>query len=285
MRLLRRAPLLTYFLAAYAASAAALVVIGWPRLDGTGDRPVSSLLMFPVMVVATGLIGVFMTAVTQGRSGLRELRARVTRWRLGWWWLILLLPPLGILSVLTGLRLFISPNYAPQLLLFGIAAGILAGFCEELGWSGFAYPLLSARLGALGGALVLGLLWALWHLPVVDSLGAASPHGSAWPAFFAAFSAVLIALRLLIAWLYTNTGSVLGAQLLHACSTGSLVVLSAPAVTSEQEALWYAVFAAVLWGIAALVVARYGVSLTGDRGQHEYVPAGVNSPLDAVAKP
>src|ERR671936_1709880 len=158
VHLVRRAPLLTYFVLVYAASAAALVVIGWPRFDGASERPMSSLLMFPVMVVAAGLAGVLMTSITEGRDGLCALRARVTRWRFGWWWLILLLPPMAILLVLTALRLFISPNYTPQLLAFGIGAGIFAGFCEELGWSGLAFPRLSARFGALGCALVLGVL-------------------------------------------------------------------------------------------------------------------------------
>jgi membrane protease YdiL (CAAX protease family) len=219
--------------------------------------------MFPVIVIAVGMAGLGMTAVADGRRGLRQLRLRMTHWRLGRWWLVLLVPPLGVLLVLTCLQMFVSPSYAPHFLVFGIAAGILAGLFEEMGWTGFAFPRLSARLGALAGALVLGFLWALWHFPVVDSLGAASPHGSAWPLFFGAFAAVLVATRVVIAWLYANTGSVLGAQLLHATSTGSLVVLSPSAVSAEQEALWYLAYAALLWIVVAVIVARFGATLTG----------------------
>ena len=122
---------------------------------------------------------------------------------------------------------------------------------------------MPTRFGALGGALLLGLLWGVWHLPVVDSLGAASPHGPALPAFFASFVAVMTGLRVLIAWVYGNTGSVLMAQLLHASSTGFLVVLSAPRVTPAQEALWYLGYAVVLWAVVALVVARWSPTLTG----------------------
>jgi len=260
---LRRAPLLAFFSLAYAASAVALAVIGWPRLDGTGGQPVASLVMFPVIVIAVGLAGLGMTAVMEGRPGLRRLRVRMTHWRLGRWWLVLLVPPLGMLLVLTALQRFVSPSYAPHFLLFGIGAGILAGLFEEMGWTGFAFPRLSAPLGALGGALALGFLWALWHFPVVDSLGAASPHGSAWALFFGAFAAVLVATRVLIAWLYANTGSVLGAQLLHATSTGSLVVLSPSAVSPEQEALWYLAYAVLLWVVVVPVAARFGATLTG----------------------
>ena len=280
LRLLRRAPLLAFFVLAYAASAVALAVIGWPRLDGTGGQPVTSLIMFPVIVVAVGLAGLGMTAVTEGRQGLLRLRVRMWRWRLGRWWLVLLVPPLGMLLVLTALQRFVSPSYAPHFLVFGIAAGLLAGVFEEMGWTGFAYPRMSARLGALAGALVLGFLWALWHFPVVDSLGAASPHGSAWPLFFGAFAAVLVATRVLIAWLYMNTGSLLGAQLLHATSTGSLVVLSPAALSPEQEALWYLAYAVLLWIVVVVIVARFGATLTGTR-RHPVVQVATSHTFDA----
>jgi membrane protease YdiL (CAAX protease family) len=282
-RLLRRSPLLAYFALVYAASAAALAVIGWPRLDGVGGPAVASLVMFPVIVIAVGVAGLGMTAVTEGRRGLQQLRVRTTRWRLGRWWLVLLVPPIGMLLVLTAMQMFVSPSYAPHFLVFGIGAGILAGVFEEIGWTGFAFPRLSNRFGALGGAFLLGLLWALWHFPVVDSLGAASPHGSALPLFFGSFAAVLVATRVLIAWLYANTGSVLGAQLLHASSTGWLVVLSPSAVSPEQEALWYLAYAALLWIVVALVVGRFGATLTGARRQHATRKATSPPAFDAGA--
>ena len=259
--LARRWPLLCYFALVYAASALALLVIGAPRLDGSGGPPFASQVMFPVMVIAAAFAGLLMTALTDGKQGLRQLGTRVTRWRLRRWWLILCIPPAGILSVQALLSVTVSSTYAPQFLVFGIAAGLIAGFFEEIGWTGFAYPRMRTRFGALSGALALGVLWAVWHLPVVDALGAASPHGAAWPTFFVSFAVVLIALRLLIAWVYANTESVLGAQLLHASSTGSLVALGAPAVTPGQEALWYLAYGLVLWIVVALVICRCGTSL------------------------
>jgi hypothetical protein len=60
-------------------------------------------------------------------------------------------------------------------------------------------------------------------------------------------------MRVLVAWIYANTKSVVLAQLMHASSTGSLVVLSPPGVTAQQETLWYAVYAIALWLVVALV--------------------------------
>jgi hypothetical protein len=79
--------------------------------------------------------------------------------------------------------------------------------------------------------------------------------------FFLAFVALVMAMRVLIVWLYSNTKSVLLAQLMHASSTGFLVVLSPLSVSPAQETLWYAVYAAALWMAVALVVARYGKGL------------------------
>jgi lipid-A-disaccharide synthase-like uncharacterized protein len=107
--------------------------------------------------------------------------------------------------------------------------------------------------------VVLGALWGLWHAPVVDSLGAASPHRQLLFEFFGAFIAVLLAMRFLIAWVYESTGSVLLSQLMHASSTGSLVMLSPGRVSPGQEALWYAVYPAALWLAVLLVVLRLGL--------------------------
>jgi hypothetical protein len=63
----------------------------------------------------------------------------------------------------------------------------------------------------------------------------------------------MTATRVLIAWMYANTKSVLLAQLMHASSTGSLVVLSPSLVTAGQEALWYGVYACALWVAVAAV--------------------------------
>ena len=272
LSLLGRLPLLAYFAGAYAFAALALAVIGLPRLSDGGSRSMVSLFIFPVIVIGAGLTGFAMTAATGGRSGLRELQARLWRWRVpAQWYAVLLIPPAGILAVLTGLRMLVSPIYTPEFLAFGFGIGAVAGFFEEIGWTGFAYPRLRARFGALQGALLLGLAWGLWHLPVLDSMGAASPHGRYWPAFFAAFIALVAGIRVLIAWVFVNTGSLLLAQLMHASSTGFLVVLSPPRVTAGQEALWYFLYAALVWLLVAILVAVAGGGLAQVRHRN---PAG-----------
>src|SRR5262249_53707693 len=139
--------------------------------------------------------------------------------------------------------------------------GVIPGFFEEIGWTGYALPRMQSGRSALAASLLLGVLWGMWHVPVVDSLGAAAPHRAYWLPFFLAFVALLTAMRVLIAWVYANTASVLLAQLMHASSTGSLVVLGSAHTSPPQEALWCAVYAAVLWVVVALVTATYSTRL------------------------
>jgi membrane protease YdiL (CAAX protease family) len=261
---IRRHPVGAYVGLTYLLSVVAFLVVDGPRLLGRPDPSTAvALTTFPLMVVGVGSTGVGLTAILDGKAGLGRLFARMRRWRVGvgWYAAALLTPPTLILAVLLTLRGLLSPAFAPNLFPFGILFGVPAGFFEEIGWTGYLFPRLRASRSALGAAVLLGVLWGLWHLPIVDDLGSASPHGASWLPFVLAFVALVAALRVLIAWVYTNTGSVLLAQLLHASSTGFLAILGPAHVSPAQEALWYAVYAVVLWGTVGAVVARYGKSL------------------------
>jgi membrane protease YdiL (CAAX protease family) len=237
-------PLLAYFAAAYALTALAAVVVYGPTVlghDTPSGQAGRALAVFPLMVIGVGAAGVTLTTITAGRRGRRQLWARMRPGQAAArWYAVVLLPPAAILTVLLGLHGAVSTALAPGRNRYGLAFGLLAGFSEELGWTGYAWPRLRPRFrSTLGAGATLGLGWGLWHLPVIDHLGV-HPHGVYWTPFAAAFIAAVAALRVLIAWAYSHTGSLLVAQLLHASSTGSLVLFSPLAITSGQEALWYA---------------------------------------------
>lgn len=265
--LIRRHPLGSFFLLAYALSAAALLAIGLPSLHNAPTHwSLTPLVMFPVMVIGVGLGGLGLTVLIDGKSAARRLLLSARRpYPRRPYYAALLIPPAAILTALLILRAFVSPAFRPNLFPLGLLFGLLAGFCEEFGWSGFAYPRMRTRLGARPAAVLLGLLWGLWHLPVIDSLGVAHPHGHAWPLFVLAFLLALVALRVLIAWLYTATGSLQLAQLMHASSTGFLVVFGAAHVSPGQEAAWYALYGGILAVAAAVVVGLSASSAAAER--------------------
>lgn len=240
----------------------AFAVVAPKLLRGEPIPKFSGILMFPVMLLGPVVSGILLTRLVDGKSGLRDLFSRMRKIRLEpQWYAALLIPPITILIVLLCLKAFVSPAFSPNRFFVGISFGVVAGFFEEIGWTGYAFPKMVQSTNALGAAIALGVLWGSWHVPVIDYLGTATPHGAYWLPYFLAFTAAMTAIRVLIGWIYLNTRSIPLAQLMHASSTGSLVVLSPAGVTARQEAMWYAVYAAALWLFVGLVTAKYGLKL------------------------
>jgi membrane protease YdiL (CAAX protease family) len=258
--IIRRHPVVTYFALTFLISWAGALAVTAPHLIRHQVLPqMTGILMFPVMLLGPSLAGIVLTKIVDGKSGLRVLFSQMFRaWVAPRWYTALLLPPALVLTVLLVLERLVSPVYAPNRFFMGILFGIPAGFLEEIGWMGYAFPKMRSESNGLAPSILLGLLWSLWHLPVINYLGTATPHGAYWLPFFLAFSLAMTAMRVLIAWIYTNTKSVLLAQFMHVSSTGSLVIFSAARVTAAQEAIWYALYGTVLWIAVGIVVKTFG---------------------------
>jgi membrane protease YdiL (CAAX protease family) len=223
------------------------------------------LLMFPAMIIGPCAASIILTRVIDGRVGLRNLWSRSTNWKvsIGWYVFGLFVFPcvtILVLLILRNLSAAFRPNFFPLGILFSIPAGLL----EEIGWTGFALPrLISSRSVAAAGATV-GLLWGLWHFPVIDFLGAATPHGDYLFPFFFSFVCLLAAARVLMAWVYSYTQSIVIVQVMHISLTGSLVMIGPSHTSPAQETLWYAVYAGLL-SFCAFFIVRGKVSMTPKR--------------------
>jgi len=169
-----------------------------------------------------------------------------------------------VLITLWVLVWLVSPIYTPNHFYIGLLFGILAGVVEEIGWTGVALPALKTRFSITTAGVVLGVCWGVWHLPVIDYLGTAYPHGSWLPYYFFAFILVMTAMRVLMAWIYDATGSGLPVILMHASSTGSLAALGPSPLSAGQESLWYLVYALVIWAVVGgTIPLRSRLSMSG----------------------
>ena len=226
--LLARHPLVSYFLIAFAFTWALLFSVLLSK-DGLGLLPYGVSPALASAIVPAGLFGPFLaalvvTAATEGRTGVGRWLRRIVRWRVGvqWYLFVLLgLPAVMVLGTLLrpGALASFDISALPSVLAYlgAFAFMVLLGgpLGEELGWRGFALPRLQRLHGPLVGGLVLGSLWALWHLPGFLVPQKLPPSGTVMD--FVRFAVALIALGYVIQFVFNNTGgSVLMAILTHA---------------------------------------------------------------------
>jgi len=268
LSLLKRRPITSYFVLTFAISWTAAFAVVAPKLLRGGPIPkLSGILMFPAMLLGPLVSSILLTGLLEGAAGIRKLFASIVRGRPGvGWYGVLLIPPAAVLGILFALKSFVSSDFSPNHFFAGVAFGIPAGLVEEIGWTGFAFPRMQAKLGTVKAGVLLGLLWSAWHLPVIDFLGAASPHRAYLPLFFLSFAVAMTAMRVLIGWIYQNTQSLLLAQLMHISSTGALVIFGPFQVTPGQETAWYLAYGILLWMVVTAVSAnRMSVKVAAER--------------------
>lgn len=130
-------------------------------------------------------------------------------------------------------NVFSQLNLATFSLVF-VLIFFLGGGQEELGWRGFALPRLQGKFGMVGSSLILGCLWALWHLPLWFI-----PEAPQYGVRFGWYLLHMLAFSLLFTWLYTRTGgNVLACMVMHA-SGNAFPALTVLAVAPEQFASFF----------------------------------------------
>jgi uncharacterized protein len=246
--LMRRYPLITFFVLAYALS-------WWPWI-------LYALDLSPQPIVGFGpfLAAIVVLAISRGKTGVVGLLRRMVRWRVGlrWYAVALLLPvaislAAAVFNVLLGAQAPSSVELGGWTGLFStfflllLVPGI-GGAWEEPGWRGYALPRLQVGRSALFASLILWVGIVVWHLPlfIVGEI-----H----------WSDVVFILGFVIVfnWVFNNAnGSVLIIMLMHAMNNtigGSFFSPMFSGVDSVRQAWLYA----ALWcAVAIVVVVVYG---------------------------
>jgi membrane protease YdiL (CAAX protease family) len=166
------------------------------------------------------LAALIMTGLTKDKLGIADIFKRLFKWRMRpVWWVVALSPLVGYLMIVIVQRLIQGEwadfsllgevNFLPNLGAGALLLWVLTyGIGEEIGWRGYALPRLQEKMNALNATLVLGVLWALWHLPIFFYLfDPAIAIG--W--FFGLMSGAIV-----FTWIYNSTGgSLLAVALWH----------------------------------------------------------------------
>jgi membrane protease YdiL (CAAX protease family) len=266
MRIAREYPVVSFFALALALSWAVWIP-ATPLLSGKTSTAV-------VMVGSFGpaVAGALLTKA-QGRS-LRAWISEMVTFRIGArWWLVALGLPVAVAAVSAvafafefgNLDLSLLPNRVARWLFGLLFISLVGGGNEEPGWRGYALPHLQRDYGALTASLVIGAVWAVWHLPLYYL-----PGGMYAGKSFALFAPMVLAFSVVLTWLYNGSGgSVPAAMLLHAgINSASALIPAPPEAVSVLSRGWHmqlqvAVFAVV----ATALVCYYGPKTLSARGK------------------
>jgi len=243
---IRRQPLVAFFALAFAYSWIPSLTYAF-----TGSGP-TILSCGPALAAFTVL------GLTDGKAGLKRLFRSMLKWRVGLrWWAAALLGPAVLAGLATALNLALGAptptaedlgnwtNVLPTALIILLVPAI-GGAWEEPGWRGFALPRLLAERSALGASLILGTLWAVWHLPVYF---VGDQHWS---------DLVLVVVGTIVfTWLFQSAGaSLLIAMVFHAMNnavSGEYFSQMFDGADSTRQS-WMLV---VVWGVAAALVIAF----------------------------
>ncbi|MFF6995800.1 CPBP family intramembrane glutamic endopeptidase [Streptomyces sp. NPDC008313] len=269
---IRRRPLIWFFALAYGLSWAAWTPyilsengIGVWDFTFPGGRAGSQLLgVLPGAYLGPVTAALLVTGITEGRAGLRIWRGRMTRFRVGWRWylLVLLSVPTALVLSSTALagRAPVLPSatllaaYLPALL----AQMITTGLAEEPGWREFAMPRMQNRYGALTATLIVGPLWGAWHLPLFLTEWGGGPDVS-WiePT---EFMATTIAFSVVMTWVFNKSGESMPLVMLLHCGVNNYLSTAwsdmFPSLPTSQAA--HTFFLAAGAGATILLIATRG---------------------------
>jgi membrane protease YdiL (CAAX protease family) len=259
----------------------------WPFLitDALGSHAETPfrlpILALIVMGYQPTLAAVIVSWISNGNEGIRKLLKRFLIWRVGLAWYLIVIFGIGILLALPVLTANIfGRNQFPiftegfagtpallapvMLLMLLIVSSLVNG--EEFGWRGFMLPRLQSRYSALSSSLFIGIVWALFHLPLFWTVGSTQANEP-----IVGFFMRIIAAAIILTWIYNNTrGSVLLAMLFH----GSINAWSGvfygidTAHTAPGFVYWTSI---ALFCLAALVVVIiYGPARLSRKSEEEW---------------
>ncbi len=212
------------------------------------------LLILPA--VGPTLAAVIVQRVLVGKAETDAWFRSLWRWKVGVLWLVVAIALPAILHLADGLAeralglpvaFEMASEKTPGLVLAAFMIALLSNPWEEVGWRGFALPRLQARHTAFTATLIVGTLWALWHLPIffwTDNPMSRSP--------FVIWFISTVASAFVYTWLYNSTqGSVLAVALYHVLDNTYGALIGSGSVAAS---------CIVNVGVAVALVAVFGMA-------------------------
>jgi len=170
----RTSSFMLFLLLAYGAIWGLFGLGKWFAIPFSMDPRAPGGMFYLVGAALPSSCAILAVLVFEGWEGLRRLMQRSLVWRFSpFWYLAAILIPFGVKGTIAMMAMAFAgaivpqnwfvPAFGPGFLIFFL---VYNGFGEEIGWRGLALPELQRQLGSLGGNIAVGVIWALWHLPL-----------------------------------------------------------------------------------------------------------------------
>lgn len=231
--------LATFFTLTFAISWPCFAAVAMLASPANGPRDgVSAPLLLTVGIFAPGIVAVWLSWRQGGARAVRALVGRLFHWDVPIRWYLFAAGYVAavklVVAALHRASTGVWPAFGDNIWLTPfsvlISLVLLGQAGEELGWRGYALPRLAERHGLARSSLVLGAIWALWHLPLFF-VAAAETFNQSFPRYTLQVMAVSVAMT----WLFAHTGgSLLLAMLMHSAinNTKDIVPSIGPAGTT-----------------------------------------------------
>ena len=212
--------LLKFFVLTYAVTWACFITVA-------AAIPANTALGYSLVLLgayAPSFVAVLLTALREKENGIRALLRHVIQWDVGARWYVFAAFYIVAVKLAVALLLRASTGQWPRFgttpwyvipLAVAFSTPFQAG--EEIGWRGYALPRLADSIGLRWASILLGVIWAVWHLPQFFIR-----EGDTYGQPFLVFALQVIAISVALAWLWNGTrGSLLLPMLLHSAVNNS----------------------------------------------------------------
>lgn len=251
--------LLTFFLIAFAMTWSCWIAVITIPLQG-----VLGTAVFLTGVFAPSLSAIVVTTWNEGTGATRALLGRMFQWRVAPGWYLFAVSYMAFVKLAAALvhRAVMGSwpefGHLPLPLIVGaivVSTPVQSG--EEIGWRGYALPRLATRMGFARASIVLGAIWACWHLPQFFIPGN-DTSGQSFPVW----SVQVVAVSVAMAWVYVGTrGSLLLTMIMHSAINQTSGIVSGAVAGANDVFTLHAsrvayIAGAILWTLAAYFLLR-----------------------------
>jgi len=206
-------------------------------LSDNGQLSATSQLLIFLGAISPGPVAILITAMTQGGEGVRLLINKISFKSTAAMWYVFALTFIAVIKLLAALVYFLLYDSWPQFgttpwyaMLVALPISTLTQAGEEIGWRGYALPLMSKRFGLALSSVILGIIWAAWHLPLFY-FEAADTYNPSFPLYLLQVTG----LSVIMAWLlWKVNGNLLPLMVFHAAINNTKDIVPSASMPSTS---------------------------------------------------